>query len=290
MKNKLTLFLLFLTVILAAAPQGVYDWNKSRKLHNSIQHAFIYAKEPRLMKINAVRIDLNDKSLKLFAAPRDKDYGKPMPDYPSMKIETKRMKVREFLLNQRKLGKDMLIAVNSTPYGPWCKPFNHRYGGNIKLLISDGEIVSDKKVNVPAFIQRKNGKIEIRTVKKDEDRNDFSTAMAGFEIILSDGKVVAHDKNLHPRTCYGVSADNRYLYFLTVDGRQKLVSLGANTIECAEYLKYFGAAHAINMDGGGSTTLVNWNKAKRKPEVLSHQAFGGERSVATSLGIIRKNK
>ena len=90
MKNKFTLFLLLLTVILAAAPQGVYDWSKSRKLHDSIQHAFIYAKEPRLMKINAVRIDLNDKSLKLFAAPRDKDYGKPMPDYPSMKIETKR--------------------------------------------------------------------------------------------------------------------------------------------------------------------------------------------------------
>ncbi len=271
-----------------AAVEGNYDWNKAATLYDGIKHAFIYAKEPRLMKINAVRIDLADKSLTLKATSADKDYGKPMPDYPKMNIETKRMKVREFLLENRKNNVNMLVAVNSTPWGPWTKPFNHRYGGNIKLLISDSKIVSDKKVNVPAFLLTRDNKVEIRVVNKNEDRKNFKIAMAGFEIILRDGKVVAGDKNLHPRTCYGISADGRYLYFLTVDGRQKLVSLGANTIECAGYLKYFGASNGINMDGGGSTTLTVWNAQKQKADVLSHQAFGGERNVATSLGIVKK--
>lgn len=287
MKN-IFLFLLLTALPLFAAVDGNFDWEQAKTLHKGIKHAFIYAKEPRLMKINAVRIDLADTDLALSATAADKDYGKPMPDFPTMNIETKRMKVREFLLEKRQNNINMLVAVNSTPWSPWKRPFNHKYGGNIRLLISDGKIVADKKVNVPAFILTKDNKVEIRVADKDEDRSKFMIAMAGFEIILRNGQIVARDKNLHPRTCYGISADGRYLYFLTVDGRQTLVSLGANTIECAEYLKYFGAADGINMDGGGSTTLVAWDSKEQTANILSHQAFGGERSVATCLGVIKK--
>lgn len=290
MKKKLSLFLLFFAVILCAAPKGNYDWNKAKKLHDGVFHAFIYPKDPRPMKINAVRIDLKSEGIDFVSTAADKDFGKPMPDFPSMNIETKRMTVKNFLLNQRKEGKNMLIAANATPWGPWRSPFTHKYGGNIKLLIAEGKIISDKKVNVPAFVLTKDNKVEIRAVKKDEDRKNFRIAMAGFSIILKNAKVVIKYKDYHPRTCYGISADGRFFYIMTVDGRQKFVSEGASVVECAEFMRYFGAADAINMDGGGSTTLVNWNAEAKKAEILSHQAFGGQRNVATSLGIIRKNK
>lgn len=290
MKKKSTLLLLFFAVILCAAPDGSYDWSKAKKLHNGILHAYIYPKEPRPMKINVVRVDLKTNKFDFAATSKDKDFGKPMPDFPSMKIETKRMTVKNFLLEQRKLGKDMLVAANATPWSPWRRPFTHKYGGNIRLLISDEEIISDRKGSVPAFVVTKDNKVEIRVVNHNEDRKKFRIAMAGFSIILKNAEVVIKYKDYHPRTCYGISADGRFFYIMTIDGRQKFVSEGASVVECAEFMRYFGAADAINMDGGGSTTLVNWNAEAKKAEILSHQAFGGQRNVATSLGIIRKKK
>lgn len=286
---KKILLLLFLNFsILYAVPAGYFNWQDSTALHDGIRHVSIHTAEPRLMKINAVRIDLHTPGITLAANSKDADYGKPMPDYPAMTIQTKRTKVKDFLMHNRKMNKNMLVAVNSTPWGPWCKPFNHKYGGNIRLFISDGITIADRKQNIPAFILTDKNKVEIRTVSAQEDRSKFKIAMHGFEIILKNGKVTAKDKNLHPRTCYGISEDGRYLFFMTVDGRQKFISEGANTIECAEYLHYFGAFDAINMDGGGSTTLVNWNSKKQQPEILSRQMFGAERSVATCLGVIKK--
>ena len=64
------------------------------------------------------------------------------------------------------------------------------------------------------------------------------------------------NKDRHPRTAVGISADGRYVYFLIVDGRQPKHSVGATLTEVGETLKYFGASEGLNLDGGGSTTLV----------------------------------
>ena len=288
--KKLLLLLLLSSMTLFAFPAGNYDWKNAEKLHDGILHAYLYPQTPRPMKIHAIQIDLQSPGIDFIATAKDKDFGKPMPDFPQLNIQTKRLKVREFMQEKRAAGYDVLIAANATPWSPWRKPFTHTYAGNISLVISDGDIIADKKKNVPAFILTKNNKVEIRVVKGDEDRKNFRIALAGFSIILKDAKVVIKYKDYHPRTCYGISADGRYFYIMTVDGRQKFISEGASVVECAEFMRHFGASDAINMDGGGSTTLVNWNTKAQKAEVLSHQAFGGERRVATSLGIIRKKK
>lgn len=288
MKKIFALFLLFFAVILAADVKLAYDWAKAEKLHNGILHAHIYPKKPRPMKINVARVDLKSSGIDLIATPKDKDFGKPMPDFPQLTIQTKRMKVRDFMMQKRSEGNNVLVAVNATPWSPWRRPFNHIYAGNISLVISDGDIIADKKRNTPSFVYTKDNKVEIRIVKPDEDRNNFKIALAGFSIILKNGKVSIKYKDYHPRTCYGISQDGRYLYLMTVDGRQKFVSEGASVVECAEFMRYFGAYDAINMDGGGSTTLVNWNEKEKEAQILSHQLLGGERRVATSLAVIRK--
>ena len=91
---------------------------------------------------------------------------------------------------------------------------------------------------------------------------------------------------LAPRTAFGISADGRYLYALIVDGRQKGYSHGADMLDLALLLKAAGASDAINMDGGGSSTLVRCDQAgggvvidnRHDPERRYY------RNVAVSLG------
>ncbi len=286
MMKRILFLLIFAAAQLIFAIEGKYDWADSKKLYKEMHHAYIFTENPRPMRINVVRADL--KELKLTCTSKDPDHGNPMPDFPQMKIETKRMTVKNFLLKQRGQNYNMIAAVNATPWLPWQHPFTHKYGGNMGLVISRGEIVSDSHRHIAAFIVAKDGKAAIRNIAKNEDRSNFELALSGFELILKDGKVIAADRSIHPRTCFGISANGRYLYLLTIDGRQKGESEGATTVECAEYLRYFGADDALNMDGGGSTTLVVFDKKTEKPIILSKQKGNAERPVAVSLGIIKK--
>lgn len=85
-------------------------------------------------------------------------------------------------------------------------------------------------------------------------------ATGGNQRILNGGAVSApndsYTNTLNPHTAIGVSQNQRYVYFATVDGRQTDYSEGMTTIELANIMKQFGAWNAINVDGGGSTTMV----------------------------------
>jgi len=81
----------------------------------------------------------------------------------------------------------------------------------------------------------------------------------------------------HPRTAVGKLRDGRIL-FVTVDGRQAGVSVGMSLTELAALLLEFGAVEAINLDGGGSTTMVVKNKIVNKPSDTS-----GERPVSDAI-------
>ncbi|HUH33005.1 MAG TPA: phosphodiester glycosidase family protein, partial [Daejeonella sp.] len=63
----------------------------------------------------------------------------------------------------------------------------------------------------------------------------------------------AFNKNRHPRTAIAITKNNRAL-LITVDGRQEN-SAGMNLFELTKFLNWLGASQAINLDGGGSTTL-----------------------------------
>ena len=89
----------------------------------------------------------------------------------------------------------------------------------------------------------------------------------------------------HPRTAIGTSGNKVYL--VTVDGRSKGNSLGVNLNELANILKWLGAENALNLDGGGSTTMYiegqPENGIVNRP--CDNQKFDrqGERRVSNSL-------
>jgi len=81
----------------------------------------------------------------------------------------------------------------------------------------------------------------------------------------------------HPRTAVGVRADGRIL-LVTVDGRQPERSVGMTIAELTALLLELGAVDAVNMDGGGSTTMVVRGRVVNGPSDLS-----GERPVGDAL-------
>ncbi len=90
----------------------------------------------------------------------------------------------------------------------------------------------------------------------------------------------------HPRSAIAVTADGKVL-LLTVDGRLQGNSEGIRLTELAHLLRVLGAEDAINLDGGGSTTL--WASSAPGTGVLNHpsgnQEFDqmGERKVANII-------
>jgi exopolysaccharide biosynthesis protein len=73
------------------------------------------------------------------------------------------------------------------------------------------------------------------------------------------------------------------MFLCVVDGRQTK-SLGMNFHEMAEFLLSIGAWNAVNLDGGGSTTMVISSRIINSPSDIT-----GERPVANTLQVIRLN-
>jgi hypothetical protein len=82
----------------------------------------------------------------------------------------------------------------------------------------------------------------------------------------------------NPRTGVGRTADGTLL-FATVDGRSR-TSLGMTPAEFARFFIRLGATWALNLDGGGSTTMVVHDR------VINHPSSGYERPVGSALLIL----
>ena len=81
----------------------------------------------------------------------------------------------------------------------------------------------------------------------------------------------------HPRTAIAKLRSGRIL-LVTVDGRQPGESIGMSLTMLADLLLEFDATEAINLDGGGSTTMVIRNKIVNKPSDAT-----GERPVSDAI-------
>ncbi len=92
----------------------------------------------------------------------------------------------------------------------------------------------------------------------------------------------------HPRTAVGVNPAKRKVWLLVVDGRQPGVSEGATLDDLKQMLKDEGAVEALNLDGGGSSTLVakGADGAIQVLNVPVHERTPGrERPVVSAVGM-----
>jgi hypothetical protein len=91
-----------------------------------------------------------------------------------------------------------------------------------------------------------------------------------------------------PRTAVALDEREQTMLLVVVDGRQPNYSEGVSIAELADIVIEYGGYMALNMDGGGSTTLVV-EGADGRPEILNspvnHHIPGQERPVGNHLGI-----
>lgn len=112
------------------------------------------------------------------------------------------------------------------------------------------------------------------------------TAVSGRELLVVDGEAVGHDgegnNTAAPRTAVGFSRDGRTMQVLTVDGRQA-DSGGVTLTELGVMMKNAGSYSALNLDGGGSSTLVARAPGSDTARVENSPSDGSERTVPNGL-------
>ncbi len=85
-----------------------------------------------------------------------------------------------------------------------------------------------------------------------------------------------------PRTAIGIKADGTILLY-TIDGRQKGYSYGVQLKTLAKRMQELGCVDAINLDGGGSTTISAQLPGENSSTLKNKPSDKRERSVSTHL-------
>jgi exopolysaccharide biosynthesis protein len=119
-------------------------------------------------------------------------------------------------------------------------------------------------------------------------------ALSGNQILVDEGvSSISHDNgNLHPRTAVAVNQDRTRLWLIVIDGRQKNYSEGVTLSELADIALEIGAYEALNLDGGGSTTMVmmDGDEIQTLNSPIHKRIPMWERPVGNHLGIFVLNE
>ena len=215
-----------------------------------------------------VSVDLTDESLALVAA--------PLPAAKPAAGIVKGEKTSDFA---KRTG--AIIAVNATPFSiP---------DGKLRFLTSDRKleglfIAEGKQIASPVSRYAVLGFARDRRAFILESQTEplpenTSFAFGGFWVILKNGRHTGSFRDIQDsRTAAGISAGGSTLFILAVEGERPLSSRGLSYYDCAEILLEKGAADAVELDGGSSTSLAIQGKNS-----LSYSETG---IVANSFGFI----
>jgi N-acetylglucosamine-1-phosphodiester alpha-N-acetylglucosaminidase len=119
---------------------------------------------------------------------------------------------------------------------------------------------------------------------------DVTWALPGFYWLVRGGRNVAGNSTYRaPRTAVGVDAAGRLL-LLEVDGCEPQkgckFELGRTDADMGALLVQLGAVHAINLDGGGSSTAVEDGKVINRPTSTDQWLVKLERKVTTIVCVL----
>jgi exopolysaccharide biosynthesis protein len=188
----------------------------------------------------------------------------------------------------------MQIAINGDGFSPWWSRSPADYyphaGDPVTpngFAASDGVIYSRGEGDPPEptmYVSRR-GEISFTRIP-----NRVQQAISGDRMVVLQGKPVEglDSVTANPRTAIGVSKNGRWIYLVVIDGRQPFYSEGATFTQLADLMIELDAYFAMNLDGGGSSTMVVVGE-DGSPVVLNspidNYIPGRERPVANHLGI-----
>lgn len=130
------------------------------------------------------------------------------------------------------------------------------------------------------------------TTGKTYNESDFEMMIGGHTLLVDNGKAAAFTRNINgvsgsadrARTAVGYSKDGNTVYLITVEengGRE-----GVSLKDMQQMMAELGVWKGVNMDGGGSTTMVSRPLGEFSVG-LTHPTFYGttQRQVSNGIGV-----
>ncbi|MEO3804514.1 phosphodiester glycosidase family protein [Nonomuraea sp. B1E8] len=211
-------------------------------------------------------------------------------------------------LNKAELLKDQ-IGMFTPVWGTYCRCHPVRgVARTIEVVVRDGVVA--EVVDVPregaiaegafVLVGREAGADALSSLRAgDRVSVDYAVrapgdmkvkaAVSGRQLIVADGKPLElppENNTPEPRTAVGFSADGTKMWLVAVDGRQPEFSRGIGLDELAEMMAGLGAHSALNLDGGGSTTLVVREPGQKQVDLVNRPSdAAGTRPVPTGLAM-----
>lgn len=260
-----------------------------RPIYQGIDHAELATDTPRYLVVQVLRIDTTAEGLELFTTPGNGDEP----------LDTDGQTTRAFLEEH-----GLSVAINTHFFDPCCNRIPGEAKDLIGLSIAQGEMVSphvdqgqrdlmlftpldDEELDMHFWVY---GHPQAAGWESNEDAEDLllvSHALAG-RLVLHRGRVLADEGTFstdrQPRTLVGADPLDGVFYLVTIDGRQPAFSMGATLAEAAGIMHHLGAIDALNVDGGGSTTMV-MRDPDGASQLLNSPSGGSERVVGSNLGL-----
>lgn len=285
--NIFKIFIAFLLILIAgfacatvAGGLGSADRSKEQ-LFNGVTYIKEVRTSPRKMVVHIVKVDVSRGNIQPLITPADS----PNENKPYNARTT-----TEFARQNK-----VQLAINGHGFTPWFdyKLIYFPHSGD--KVAPQGTVVSGNFHHIVG----EEGKFPMlifggkRPVDISYILGSPKYAISGTRLLVSNGQVEAGLNNsaAAPRTATGVDKAGHQMIIVIVDGRQSGYSKGATLQELAQILVDNGAEKALELDGGGSSTLV-FNPSDRPPIVLNspiHQGIpGSERPVATHIGFYVK--
>lgn len=248
----------------------------SQELFPGIHYQRQVRQSPRLQVIHIVSVDLRTDGLRFLVTPGDPDAELPL------KARTTTSFLQEFNLD---------LAVNGDGFTPWHSyhlldyyPHSGDPVEPVGFAASQGTMYSAETDDEPVlYISRTN------QARFNTPTGRIYNAISGNLMLVQDGQALSFpDDGPEPRSAVGLDKANRRLFIVVVDGRQPGYSEGASLDELAELFISLGAHTAMNLDGGGSSSLAaegGLGGAELLNTPINHGIPGWQRPVANHLGV-----
>lgn len=166
------------------------------------------------------------------------------------------------------------------------------YGKTFPFAVPDGKTILQVNGKAEAFIKQHcpiGSKVTIQS-QVTPDKN-WKFLVGGHALLVDHGRVVPYTKDLNAlagvraRTAAGVSADGKTLWFVCAEGRTNR-SAGAHLSTLGYFMQHLGVDRAVNLDGGGSTTMVLKHYGETAlSTVIAPEGNGWLRPVVNGIGI-----
>jgi hypothetical protein len=176
------------------------------------------------------------------------------------------------------------LLGRTTPYfvGNWARV--------VGCAMSDGEMWADAPAVASLIVDAKG---RVRIGRFDRVPEDARQIVSGSDLLVVDGRKTASGSSRAPRTAAGMDREGRTLILLVIDGRRDSYSAGESLSELAGEMIHLGCSDAVNLDGGGSSTLALRDPSTRMVRIANRPSDGHdlliplslERPVADVLGI-----